>query len=476
MDNDLRSMRLVHDEAVPSVSLWPDFDFRSLPLCDASRKQLAGIYEYVKKTGVIPKAKGKLLQLLQRRVYDEGRGLYIPFSDRVKLFRKDPVHSKSLHGSPNTLLKEPCKFQFFTNALLIPPGYGTSTFDLKQAAPPKLRVTNAGFLVVTLEMDCEDKDKEEFEQNLAWTRGKNENFSLSDFGSVDEKLCQHADYRGFSIVFSGRRSFHFHFLFSTSHLEKCSCEALAADRLGHTEDASLVAKAHEEYWDHVNSVFVETVGPAKFDRKLRSVVQWRRTPWAIHTLDKPFEALGLSVGARVPQIVIHENIRDRAAKNAKSFFVPPSFSSFHPTARKRSANVHPNVQVVNDNCDVNEMLCDLQDQCREEWGEYPRPVKIHIQNGEWIFHFKNHEADEKPSTIVCGCYRKLDINGRNAFQRDFFLPDGLSPQEMGNYLAQKYGAPLPAGSNSENLATPISGQPLKGFRLIWPIEIAGSQG
>jgi hypothetical protein len=463
MENILECMRLVRDKQVSSISSWPEFDFRGLPLCNASQKQLAGIYEHVKKTGTVPKSKTKLLQVLQGNAYDEGRGLYIPFSDDVYLVGKEPVHSKALNGSSDARSKEPSKFQFFSNALLVPPRYGSDTFDLKEITPP-LRVTNPGFLVITHEMDCDGL--QEFEQNLAWTRGKNEDFSLSDFGRVDEKLCQLSEYRGFSIVYSGRRSFHFHFLFSTTHLEKCSHEALAADRLTRTEEASLVQKVHEEYWDHASSVFSETVGPANFDQKLRSVVQWRRTPWAVRTLDEPFEALGLSKGSRIPQIVIHENIRSRAAKNAKSFFIPPSFSSFHPTARKRSTKVCGNIQAAYyDSSDVNEMLCDLQDQCRLEWGaSYPRPVKIALQKGEWIFRFKNHEADMNPSTIVCGGYRKVQINGKNNFQQDLFLPDGMSAQEMGDYLAQKYGAEFPTGlalrksaAGDEDQITPISG-------------------
>ena len=411
-----------------------------------------------RKMGPFLKARPKLLELLQGSVYDEARGLYIPFSDHVDLYRKKPVHSKASRGSSSAFTKEPGKFQFFGNALLIPP-------DPMQITSPTLRVTNAGFLAITLEMDCDGLQA--FEQNLAWTRGKNEDFSLSDFGRVDEKLSQLSEYRGFSIVYSGRRSFHFHFLFSTAHLEKCPHEAPAAERLARIgEEASLLARVHEEYWDHVSSVFAETVGPTNFDRKLRSVSQWRRTPWAIRTLDKPFEALGLSVGSRIPQIVIHENIRSRAAKNAKSFIVPPTFSSYHPTARKRPRNVDSGVQGVLENCDVDEMLFDLQDQCQLEWGEYPRPVEIGTQNGEWIFHFQNHEGDAKPSTFVYGDYRKLQINGRSDFKREFFLPDNLSAQEMGNYLAQKYGAQLPTGPASAKSAAGDEGQitPTRGFQ------------
>ena len=57
-----------------------------------------------------------------------------------------------------------------------------------------------------------------------------------------------------------------------------------------------------------------------------------------------------------------------------------------------------------------------------------RPFKIHKQNGELIFHFKNHEGDAKPSTNGCGDHRKLQINGRGEFEQEFFLSEGLSAQ------------------------------------------------
>jgi hypothetical protein len=164
MNNVSKWMPMVHNTETPPVSLWPDFDFRRLPLCNTSCKQLGGIYERV-RAGTVPKAKTKLLQLLLASVYDERRGSYIPFSDDVYLAGRGPVYSEALHSSWGAFHKEPFRFQFFMNALQIAPRYGTDAFDPNQIAAPKLRVTNTGFLVVTLEMDCETL--QEFEQNLA---------------------------------------------------------------------------------------------------------------------------------------------------------------------------------------------------------------------------------------------------------------------------------------------------------------------
>ena len=35
-------------------------------------------------------------------------------------------------------------------------------------------------------------------------------------------------------------------------------------------------------------------------------------------------------------------------------------------------------------------MVDLAEEiCSTEWGEWPRPVGVSIQNGEWLFRFRN---------------------------------------------------------------------------------------
>jgi hypothetical protein len=159
-----------------------------------------------------------------------------------------------------------------------------------------MRVSNAGFLIVTMEIDC---SRDQFEENLAWTRGTNDDFRFSAFAQVDRKLCEFHDYRGYTIVFSGTRSLHFHFIFSTRHLSKCPWDADAGLRGGEHQSghSALMANAHEIYWDNVSEVFTETLcGSLRPDGKLGSVTQWRRTPWAIRTLEEHSDILDLPIG------------------------------------------------------------------------------------------------------------------------------------------------------------------------------------
>ena len=261
-------------------------------------------------------------------------GLYLPISDFVDLFKKLPELSTVGKLLPQAAPNSPVPVSFFSNPLLIPPGYWEARFDAKNAAAPKLRLTNAGFLIVTVEID--PQSPEEFEEQFAWTRGAGEDFSRSALAEIDRNLCKFKEYRGHCVVFSGRQSLHFHFVFSTKHLVNCPWDVTAEDRLDGlgAKNVVLMDRARETYWDLVTEKFSETIGRnLAFDRELRRATQWRRTPWAIRTLEKDADFLGLQMGASVPQIVLHENIRRRASENAVGFGVPGTFSVSNPVVK-----------------------------------------------------------------------------------------------------------------------------------------------
>jgi hypothetical protein len=85
---------------------------------------------------------------------------------------------------------------------------------------------------------------------------------------------------------------------------------------------------------------------------------------------------------------------------------------------------------------VLDVICE---ECSQEWGEYPQPVGITNQGGEWRVNFKNHADDQNPSTIVMGDHRKLMVNGRHHFSNDFYLPDGMTAQELVDYAYYRCG-------------------------------------
>lgn len=415
-------------------SAWPECDFRKSKLSLTSQKQLAGIYQYVIKEGVVPKDKaGFINKVLARHVYDQEKWIYVPLSNTVKLIGKLPVFAKIPKILPIACPETPSWTPFFGNPLTIPAGYEEIDFIAEDAAAPILRLTNAGFLVVTAELD--PNTLEEFEETLSWTRGKDDDFRQSLFARIDTRLCEFNDYRGYCVVFSGRRSLHFHFVFDTKHLRNCPWDATARERHD-APQCALMAKVHERYWDCVTAIFSETVGRSlPFDRRLRQATQWRRMPWAIRTLEKDAEILDLPEGARVPQIVIHENIRSRASSKATTVCVHAMFSVSVPDVAVRKTTARLPATEFN----LDQTLKELQEVCEVEWGPFPCPVSIEQQNGEWLFKFKNSEVDENPSTIALGGYRKLQINGKHDFTQEFYFPDNMTAQEWGDYLCAKVG-------------------------------------
>jgi hypothetical protein len=180
---------------------------------------------------------------------------------------------------------------------------------------PSTRSTNAGFLIVTHEFDC--KTKEQFEETLAWSTNS------GPFADLDKELQKYRDYRGYCILFAGRRSIHFDFLFNTRHLKNAPFDADFEQRLAAQQiHAAIMPKVHRIYWDPIDSLIETILTPSlKSDRQLRSIFQWRRTPWGTRVLSEPSEILDLPAGTAVPQLVIKENIRTKAAKGSDAWIL-----------------------------------------------------------------------------------------------------------------------------------------------------------
>ena len=75
----------------------------------------------------------------------------MPVAEDVWLDGKLPIHSEQL--VPTNLPTDPFPFPYFCNALTIPDGWGTESFDAQSIASPKDRATNTGFLIATIEFD-----------------------------------------------------------------------------------------------------------------------------------------------------------------------------------------------------------------------------------------------------------------------------------------------------------------------------------
>jgi hypothetical protein len=210
-------------------------------------------------------------------------------------------------------------------------------------------------------------------------------------------------------------------------------------------DAALLANVHRRYWDVVSDIFVQVVNPSLTpDLQLRRLTQWRRSPWGVRVLENE-SPLGMSTGTPVPQIVIDENIRSRASRGAGEFCVPESFSLRNPIKPSRERGHTGERESASA-----EMLAEAREMCREEFGDYPKLAQIECIDDEWVWRFRNHPDDHRPSTVARGDNRKLLICGkRHSLTRDYFLPDSMTAQELGEYLAIQFGIKPPAELDTE---------------------------
>jgi len=406
------------------------FNFRRFPqLTLTERNQLGGVQD-----SLTDDAHQKRTALINRLIlpnrYDPVRGLYFPLSQVSNQYRRIP---KSFLGLPAEVLpRSGTNLLYFGNALLLPEGRVDDNFDLELALAPKLRVTNSGILIVTHEYD--PKTVEQFQEILGWTR------SAGKFALLDRVLCQFRDYRGYSVVFSGNKSLHFHYIFNTEHLEHVPFDAARTFRDTHREvHCSIMANVHELYWDRLKELIVEILNPSfESDGDLRRVTQWKRLPWGNRYHATEGKLFNIAAGTTVAQLVVNERIRNRAAKGYQGWLIPPEFSLASPVSKTSQGRSKDEAAVIVEGGGPL-ILEELQRICREEWGPYPKPVGFVNDGGDYVIHFENSSGDRNPSTIVKGEYNKLLLRGHHHFDRSFYLPDGMTAQETIQHLGMRFG-------------------------------------
>ncbi len=387
--------------------------FSGLPDAGLSPQAKTRLREITKAHRQHPKNRSALIALITANAHDPARGIYMALSDHPKILNYFPDNFAEI---PDRICpSEGSKFTHFLNPLMLPTG----------GIRPALRATNAGFLIVTHEFDGESA--EGFEETLNWSRDG------GPFEALHRELCRYKDYRGYSIVFTGRRSLHLHFLFDTKHLVEAPYQDSYADRMQrHNAHASIMSKAYLVYWDFIDDLIQQILAPShRSDEQLRKYSQWRRTPVGLRKLEKPSPIMGWAAGTDVPQIVIQEKILTRAAPNSTEWIVDEHLSPTSPLPSKSSDHARKIGAIHRD-----DMVTEGGKLCEDFWGvEYPKLHSIEQSNGGWKLRFLNHDQDAKPGTYVGGNFKKLALVGSNVPGGDFFLPDGMTANEFGDYLA-----------------------------------------
>lgn len=418
-------------QRIQQVQFW------DLPLTELARRRLASIADSRRR---YPTQKMALAQRLLSHALDTNRGLYVPLGSHPYLRARLTEDFGSLPDSIRA--DEGTPLCFFGNPLLLPQGWGRDDFDIDKVEKPVLRATNAGFAVVTIEHDCTERGQ--FEHICDWVKPN------GMFKAVDAELRNYRDYAGYSIVFSGSRSLHFHFVFSTHHLNAAPYNHSNYERWESRHvHAAVMSNAYQIYWNALHEIMDRMLtSPVPADKSGQSYTQLKRMPWGIRKLHQDSGILGLPVGTLVPQLVIDEKLRNgRSSKGSGRFVVAPEFSaSDYVKARK---HLGPARSGTGDISAGPEMIEQLAEMCQAEWNApFPKPVSMVMKRGEWVLHFQNDQTDINPSTVARGDHTALLLQGQSAPQGAFRLPNELTANELGDHLARRFGlipnVPMPS--------------------------------
>ncbi len=144
----------------------------------------------------------------------------------------------------------------------------------------------------------------------------------------------------------------------------------------------------------------------------------------------------------MPQLPLYEIIGDRRPRDSSAYLVDPQLSP-KSSWRRRSKSKAINSLPLEIPAEALELM---RQACAEEWGAYPRAMKIGFDGEAAIINFANHPGDQKPSTIVKGEYKKLELYGRHAPDRDFYLPGDQTANEFATWAVEVARARVLSGS------------------------------
>lgn len=305
--------------------------------------------------------------------------------------------------------------------------------------PPSERAFNAGFAVYTIEFDGMP-----LQDQLAL-------IYMGKIKRINAQLRQYRDYRGFEVVYSGKKSLHFHFCFDLRHLKRELCLIGNSSYLDHwSQDLPdpLLRPAYGVCWDRLADGFRQ-VAEIDFhpDPRLRSWEQLRRCPWALRRVGDN-HPLGLPYGHLTHQVVLASGIFQHMQRIATDWFheaetlgkiVRPEH------ARRRKSSSASAIPISSGELGVFEQHAPEVFQ-RLISSDYPKFARAEISSTGIRCYFWNSETDRNPSSFCDGDRDRVLLQGRHGFDSDG-VPLGATPNEIFSWIITRQA---PAGRQHQD--------------------------
>lgn len=362
---------------------------------------------------------------IRQNLLDLQRRLYVPtFARDERLVRYQPAVSVFVHDRVDGDEFIQCVVSLFGNPLALPSEYGTADYHPHRMSPPSDRATDAGFFVVTIEIDAGSPEDLEAQAEILVSKGKGRPEESPIGQMVHRRLLAYLEYRGMTAIFSGNKSIHFHFVFAT--------EEVAAELVGlgfGDQTARWMRELHEAAWDRVAEIFCEAFRDlGEPDRAMRGYVQLRRLPWGTRVQDGN-KWLGLPEGTQMLQVPLIDMVRNKRPNGASERFLAapdlakPTRRQVRPSTRDSEAPLDAELR--------DDVVVVIGELVRDDWeSEWPQPAVLDYRGGEPRLRFFNHPGDHNPSSVVRGDHRQVLLQGAGAPDGLFFLPNGMTLTEL----------------------------------------------
>jgi len=338
-------------------------------------------------------------EVIAPQMFRPDLGTYMCITDTQKLKGRGPQTSRVLPADTGEVAWRLAPY--FSNCLTL------VHEDHPDFSSPSLRTAMAPNYVVTIEYDTGGMDF--FRQQLGWQLSQKHPLD-SPIGQLARHLWQtFADFKGLSVVYSGNKSIHYHFTFSTHLLAKNVPEPTSLRR-------GLASSWHTVV-DMLRS-FAPLAVPAELapDTALQWPEALRRLPLGIRTIepkaDKPEwrQAFGVPFDEYVPQLVMWEHFFDRASGDA-SVFDQAEFvhTSAFAKASRPGAKVMPNFLDFAALTYAGDKMLEIFPG-DDVWPKFAGFVQ---EQGELRATFFNSVMDSHPASFMSPDHRTVLIQGSN---------------------------------------------------------------
>ena len=295
---------------------------------------------------------------------------------------------------------------------------------------PSTRIVVAPHHILTIEFD--DRNIAFFQQQLGWLRSSGKKLDSVVGQFVTHLRNSYADVAGLTVVYSGHKSLHFHFVLATDVLSG-AVPAPTSARMG-------FQKAWDRLRDEFESfaAFKLPVGKAA-DTTLRQPETFRRLPGGMRLNDNADHIFGVPVGEPLFQGVMWEHLPlERRGGGKGALLNPADFMSAPISPRRKSAQVASKTPTFQTEEDIHasRKLAGIFDGVTR----HPKFSHLDRSGGEPLAYFYNHPADQNATSVMRADFATVLVQGADPLNltNDASVANGLLmnrlPHRLGDML------------------------------------------